>query len=96
MVISPNKYSRFISSPSKKNHKYFTRNRVIFEIQVVFYYINNMNSIIMAETESEVTAAVREAAVNAVAKRVNLTKHVCVVAVKKAQEGVKGVLGALK
>jgi len=45
----------------------------------------------MAETESEMTAAV-----NAVAKRTNLTKHMSVVAVKKAQEGVKGVLDALK
>ena len=45
----------------------------------------------MAETESEMTAAV-----NAVAKRANLTKGMCVVAVKKAQEGVKGVLDALK
>ena len=45
----------------------------------------------MAETESEMTAAV-----NAVAKQSNLTKHMGVVAVKTAHEGVKGVLGALK
>jgi len=45
----------------------------------------------MAETESEMTAAV-----NAVTKRANLTKHMSVVAVKKAQEGVKGVLDVLK
>ena len=61
-----------------------------------FCYINATNRIIIAETESEVTAAVREAVVSAVAKRVNQTKHMGVVAVKKAQEGVKGVLGALK
>lgn len=45
----------------------------------------------MAETESKMTAAV-----NAVAKRVNLTKKMGVIAIKKAQEGLKGVLDALK
>ena len=71
---------------------------VIFEIQVGFYYVNGMNSIIIAETESDATAAVREAAVNAVAKWINLTKHMnmSAVAVKKAQRMVKGVLGAVK
>ena len=45
----------------------------------------------MAETESEVTAAV-----NTVAKRENLTTHMGVVAVKNTQEMVKGVLGTVK
>ncbi|RCV65245.1 hypothetical protein C5S53_04775 [Methanophagales archaeon] len=45
----------------------------------------------MAETESEMTAAA-----NAVAKRMAQTDGMCVVAVKKAQEGVIGVLGAFK
>ncbi|MGB7000443.1 MAG: hypothetical protein WBE22_00245 [Halobacteriota archaeon] len=45
----------------------------------------------MAETESEVTAAV-----NTVAKRENLTKKMSGAAVKTAHERVKGVLGAVK
>ena len=61
-------------------------------------YINGMNRIIIAETESEVTAAVMEAAVNAVAKGAGLTgkmsggtSHV----VKNALRGVKGAVKKL-
>ena len=50
----------------------------------------------MVETESVVTKAVREAAANAVAKRENLTKKMSGAAVKTAQEGVEGVLDAVK
>nr|CBH38202.1 hypothetical protein BSM_16790 [uncultured archaeon] len=67
---------------------YLTFRGLLIYTYYTYMYIIDIS---MAETESEMTAAV-----NAVAKRANLTKHMSVVAVKKAQEGVKGVLDALK
>jgi hypothetical protein len=54
-----------------------------------------MNSIIIADRESEVTAAVREAAVNMVAKGADLTDKISWVTshvVKNALRRVKGVV----
>ena len=59
-------------------------------------YIKAMNRIIIAETESEVTAAVREAAVNAVAKGADLTDKISGVTSHVVKNALRGVKGAVK
>ncbi|NAT10588.1 hypothetical protein C4E22_03440 [ANME-1 cluster archaeon AG-394-G06] len=55
-----------------------------------------MNRIIIAETESEVTTAVREAAVNVVAKGADLTDKISWVTSHVAKNALRGVKGAAK
>nr|QNO57177.1 hypothetical protein HJKONFEM_00027 [Methanosarcinales archaeon ANME-1 ERB7] len=61
-----------------------------------FYYVNGMNRIIMAEAESEGTAAVMEAAVNAVAKGADLTDELSWVTSHVVKNALRGVKGAVK
>ena len=55
-----------------------------------------MNSIIIADTKSEVTAAVREAAVNMVAKGADLTDKISWVTSHVVKNALRGVKGAVK
>jgi hypothetical protein len=63
---------------------------------VGFYYVNGMNRIIIAEAESEGTAAVMEAAVNAVAKGADLTDKLSWVTSHVVKNALRGVKGAVK